>query len=135
MPFTTENAAEMRAKRGRPPAAEKITAPHQERPAPSEVGPPARIPAAPDERMVSVILLRGWWPSEGTIYSAEVGRDHNDMPIMEDRVYTTPVDAHGQIDEMARKRMKLGEDTRVTVPYAVAKKLVNSGSALFDRTL
>lgn len=142
MTFTTENAAEMRAKRGRPPAAEKITAPHmtadendaaeritaentQRREKPSE----AEVVAKAKEAMVSVILVRGWWPADGTTYFSESG---------EELVYKTPIDSFGRIDEMARKRDKdglFGPDTRVVVPYSTAKRMVNSGVALIDRSM
>lgn len=120
MSFTTENASEMARKRGRPPKAETQEAQRSE-PTPQ-----------PNEPMVSVILLRGWWPVDGTKYS--VMDEHGQWG--EEQVYETPVDVRtGEVDEMARKRLKLGPDTRVVVPYGLGKHLVNSGKALNDRTM
>ena len=132
MTFTTENAAEMRAKRGRPPAAATITAPHMQ---PAEA-PASAAPVAPRvERMIPLVLKTGWWPFNGTKYYAEVGRDYEDRPIMEQRIYETPLDERGQVDEMARKRLKFESGTRIEVPASVARVLTSGGKATLDDSL
>ena len=117
MTFTTENAAEMRAKRGYG----KQTAPHE---APkAEPAPEAAVPTAPAERIIPLVLRCGWWPYEGTVYMDAVGTQ---------QVYKTPIGPNGQVDEMARKRMKLEAGARIEVKASVARKLIDGGKATLD---
>ncbi len=120
MTFTTENAAEMRARRGRPPAVKPmVTAPHQA----AETAPAERATTAPAERAIPLVLKSGWWAYDGTIYMDGHGRS---------QVYRTPMTATGEVDEMARKRLKFAAGTRIEVPASVARSLIDGGKATLD---
>jgi hypothetical protein len=116
MPFTTENASEMARKRGRPKKVEE-TPMEDSAPQPEE---------RPQERIIPLILKRGWFPAEGTVY---FDRDGNRQ------VYKTPTYSDGSVNEQARSRQKMGPGTRIQVPVYEAKPLIDGGKADLDTSL
>lgn len=108
----TPNAIEMHRKRGRPAKTEA----------------PARHDgnykdAEPTERLVALVLRRGWWPYEGAKYRDEDGKQ---------QTYSTPEMADGTVNETARKRAKFLPGARIEVPPAMARTLVEEGKATLD---
>lgn len=112
MSFETPNAQEMQRKRGRPAKADTPVRHDGNYDAPD-----------PSERLVALVLRRGWWPYEDTIYRDATG---------ERQTYRTPKLDDGTVNEMGRKRSKFEPGTRIEVAPSIARTLVEEGKATLD---